>query len=137
MEADPGQTLATVEVPAGFVTDLASIPWPLWSAGLRPDGQYAFAAIVHDYLYWTQIRDRKDADTILKFGMQDLRVPGATIFAIYDGVRAGGGSAWSQNAKLKANGEKRFLKKIPDTATITWNDWKMQPDVFGPGDNGP
>lgn len=41
-----------VIVPEEFITDLASIPKPFWSLlGLKPDGLYRDAAIVHDYLY--------------------------------------------------------------------------------------
>jgi Protein of unknown function (DUF1353) len=120
-----------VEVPAGFVTDLASIPWPLWSTGLRPDGQYAYAAIVHDYLYWTQTRERPVADQILKFGMQDLHVRNTTINVIYRGVRVGGQSAWNENKRRKESGEKRILARYPK-ATDTWGDWKKEPDVFAP-----
>src|SRR5690606_541780 len=43
----------TIEAPRGFVTDLASIPRMFWSA-LRPDADYAYAAIIHDFLYWQQ-----------------------------------------------------------------------------------
>src|SRR4051794_19430354 len=38
-----------VEAPAGFVTDLASVPRAFFSL-LRPDDDYAYAAIIHDYL---------------------------------------------------------------------------------------
>jgi hypothetical protein len=44
-----------------------------WSA-LRPDGEYAYAAVVHDYLYWTQSRSREEADQILKMAMEDSEV---------------------------------------------------------------
>src|SRR5262245_60709692 len=55
---DPGQErLQPVNVPAGFVTDFASIPRAFWSL-LRPDGRYTHPAIVHDYLYWTQTAPR-------------------------------------------------------------------------------
>src|SRR5262245_38142541 len=56
---NPGQERLSdpFTVPAGFVTDLASIPRIFWSA-LPRDGEYAYAAILHDYLYWTQVRDR-------------------------------------------------------------------------------
>src|SRR5262249_6063867 len=56
-----------VTVPTGFVTDLASIPSSFWSL-LRPDGLYAYAAILHDYLYWFQTRPREQCDMILKLG---------------------------------------------------------------------
>lgn len=39
-----------VTVPAGFVTDFASIPWVFWS-WLPSWGKYGKAAVVHDYLY--------------------------------------------------------------------------------------
>jgi hypothetical protein len=118
-----------VEVPKGFVTDLASIPRLFWS-WLRPDGEYAYAAIVHDYLYWTQVRTRLMSDEILKSSMEDFHVDKLTIQTIYDAVRAFGESAWNENARLKAHGERRILKQFPPTAQINWTDWKQQSDVF-------
>ena len=50
-----------VEVPQGFTTDFASIP-PIFFGLLRPDGLYAVAAVVHDYLYWDQRVDRLTCD---------------------------------------------------------------------------
>ncbi|ECG8634089.1 DUF1353 domain-containing protein, partial [Salmonella enterica subsp. salamae] len=44
-----------IEVPAGFVTDLATIPRIFWSL-MPPDGKYAKAAIIHDYLYDNALR---------------------------------------------------------------------------------
>lgn len=41
--------LAGVEVPAGFVTDGASVPRLLWWL-FPPTGRYFLAAVVHDYL---------------------------------------------------------------------------------------
>lgn len=38
-----------VTVPAGFITDLASIPWP-YNRIFRPDGKWSRAAVIHDYL---------------------------------------------------------------------------------------
>lgn len=118
-----------VEVPAGFVTDLASIPRIFWSA-LRPDGKYAHAAVVHDYLYWMQTTPRGVADSILKFEMQDLGIGRATISEIYWAVRAFGQSAWRENVRLKAAGEKRLLKTYPSDPSITWDEWKKRSDVF-------
>src|SRR5256885_9984018 len=63
--ADQDPTLEPVEVPKGFVTDLASVPRIFWSY-LRPDGNYAYAAIIHDYLYWVQSRAREAADLVFK-----------------------------------------------------------------------
>jgi Protein of unknown function (DUF1353) len=120
-----------VEVPAGFVTDLASIP-PIFFTALRPDGEYAYAAIVHDYLYWTQTRSREAADGIFKMAMADFNIKTATVFAIYQAVRRAGGGAWKANASLSRTGEKRVLKEYPPNAGITWTEWKKRPGVFLP-----
>ena len=77
-----------VRVPAGFVTDFASIPRIFWSV-LRPDGLYSYAAIVHDFLYWEQPVTRSAADDIFKFVMQDFMVGQTTIAVIDAAVRAG------------------------------------------------
>jgi hypothetical protein len=124
-----GQPFQPVEVPVGFITDFASIPRAFWSF-LRPDGEYTYPAIVHDWMYWTQDRPREEADEILKYGMQDFDIEPATVQTIYRAVRVAGGSAWRGNAELKARGEKRILKVYPDNPTITWAQWKQRPEVF-------
>jgi hypothetical protein len=101
-----------VTVPPGFVTDFASIPRIFWSV-LRPDGEYAYAAVVHDYLYWTQTRSREEADDILKMAMEDFEVGTATIKTIYGAVHLAGKGAWNGNAKQKGHGERRILKRFP------------------------
>jgi Protein of unknown function (DUF1353) len=126
--ADQGKYPA-VEVPVGFVTDFASIPRAFWSF-LRPDGEYTYPAIVHDWMYWSQERPKEEADEILKFGMQDFDIEPATVQTIYQAVRLAGGAAWRGNARLKAQGEKRILKIYPDNPIITWAEWKRRPDVF-------
>ena len=40
-------------VPAGYVTDFASVPRLFWTFGIDPFGKPARAAIVHDYLFST------------------------------------------------------------------------------------
>jgi len=128
---NPGDTYqyAPVDVPAGFATDLASVPWYLWS-WLPNDGLYLHAAIIHDWLYWDQGRPREEADNILWVDMTDLKVGYATRQAIYQGVHWRGQGAWDANAKLKAAGEKRVLKKFPTDPVVSWAEWKTQPGVF-------
>jgi len=128
--ADQKGKFQPVEVPTGFVTDFASIPRAFWSF-LRPDGEYTYPAIIHDWMYWTQERPREEADEIFRYGMQDFGIEPATIQTIYRAVRIAGGTAWSSNAKLKGQGEKRILKLYPDNPTITWAQWKKTPGVFG------
>ena len=123
------QAYDPVTVPTGFVTDFASVPRVFWSL-LPPDGLYTYPAIVHDYMYWTQTRPKKDADSILKFGMQDFGVSAATTSIIYEAVSRFGDTAWEQNKRLKEAGERRVLRTTPDDPLITWDAWKKNPGVF-------
>ena len=111
------------------MTDLASVPKPFWRL-LRPDGEYTYAAIVHDFLYWTQTRSRNVADEIFKFGLQDFRMDTRITTILYSAARVAGGGAWRKNAELKARGEKRFLRQFPEDPRVRWEDWKKQPGVF-------
>src|ERR1700728_5433719 len=71
-----GNSSIKIIVPKGFVTDFASIPQALWSFGLSPNGLYSKAAIIHDYLYWTQLCTRLQSDNILMIAMKESQVPG-------------------------------------------------------------
>jgi hypothetical protein len=104
-----GDTRVGVTVPRGFVTDFASIPQAFWSLGLSPNGTYSRAAIIHDFLYWTQACTRLEADNLLFIAMTESRVPEATRETIYRGVRVGGGAAWSANAAERARGLPRVV----------------------------
>ena len=127
--SDEAKKLNAVVAPTGFVTDLASIPRVFWSL-LRPDGEYAYAAILHDYMYWKQDRTRALADETFFLVMKDYGVDPTAASTIYTAVRAGGQGAWDGNTKLKAAGERRTLKQYPSDATITWEKWKAVPNVF-------
>ncbi len=98
-----------ITLPKGMVTDLASIPRIL-SSVLPPDGPWVEIAVFHDLLYKTQGTgvyhghpsitratpySRKEADQILRDGMGDLGISGWRSWAIYNGVRVGGGAGWS------------------------------------------
>jgi hypothetical protein len=120
---------AKVEVPVGFVTDLTSIPSVFWFIA-RPEGKYAYAAIVHDYLYWIQDRPREEADLIFKIALQDSGVSELRVSLIFAAVRSVGGQAWNKNKILKSKGERRILKRLPDDFTISWSYWKSQEGVF-------
>lgn len=126
---NPGQTFRTVEVPEGFVCDLTSVPRVFWQA-MRPEGRYAYAAVVHDYLYWMQDRSREEADRIFRFALEDSKVDSTIIAGIYSAVSLVGQSSWDQNRKLKDKGERRILKRFPSDFTTSWSEWKSQPDVF-------
>ncbi len=120
---------AEVTVPTGFVTDFASIPRVFWSL-LPSDGEYAHAAVIHDYLYWNQARSREEADSIFKGAMEDLRVDARMVGILYNAVRMFGTSAWAENSRLKRAGERRVLKRFPDQVGARWQDWRKMPDAF-------
>jgi hypothetical protein len=126
---DPAAPVPSVKVPSGFITDLTSVPRPFWVI-LPPQGLYAYPAIVHDYLYWTQPCDRATADLVLKLAMQDMKVGSVKVETIYNSVRLFGKGPWALNAQAKANGESRLLKVFPTQMRISWAVWKADPGHF-------
>jgi hypothetical protein len=102
-------TNLVIDVPAGFVTDFASIPRELWMLA-SPHGFYSRASIIHDFLYWDQRCTREQADRIMLIAMRESAVSFAQREAIYGGVRAGGQPAWNDNATARAQG---MLRTIP------------------------
>ena len=118
-----------VNVPVGFVTDLASIP-PLFWTLLPKAAAYSYPAIIHDYLYWVQPCARGDADEILRAAMIEVNVEAVKVTAIYQAVRLAGGGAWTANSAAREKGEKRILKLFPTDIKISWDQWKVMPNVF-------
>lgn len=121
--------LARVTVPKGFVTDFASIPRVFYSL-LRPDGEYAHAALIHDYLYWVQSRPKNEADTIFRIAMQDLEVTPIVVAALHEAVVRFGARAWAVNGDLRRHGERRVLRQFPVNANTRWAEWKKIQSVF-------
>lgn len=107
----PGAGADEITVPAGFVTDLASIPRWAWTV-LPPDGPWVKGAIIHDYLYstggtgvWfgraptlTRARpySRREADLILREAMENRGVGPLRRTLFYAAVRLGGASGWGK-----------------------------------------
>jgi hypothetical protein len=121
-----GQTSTVIVVPRGFVTDFASIPQAFWSFGLSAHGRYSKAAIVHDYLYWTQGCSREQADNLLMIAMKESRVDTGQRIAIYEGVRLGGSQPWLNNADERQRG---MIRVVPEAALgfgpeVVWRDYR-------------
>ncbi|WP_407273514.1 DUF1353 domain-containing protein [Dickeya ananatis] len=123
-----GESGLAITVPKGFVTDFASIPKTLWSFGLSPHGPYSKAAIIHDYLYWSQGCTKEQADNILAIAMKESGVSVKTVTVIYVGVHLGGESSWLSN---KTERDKQFPKiipieylKFPDN--VTWTEYRQE-----------
>ena len=104
-----GSTSERVVIPRGFVTDFASIPQSLWSLGLSPHGQYSRAAVVHDYLYWSQGCSRAQADRLLLIAMKESKVDTFDEFLVYQGVETGGSGPWSKNESERNAGLPRIV----------------------------
>jgi hypothetical protein len=96
--------IGQIVVPAQFCTDFASTPQALW-CDLPPTGKYTPAAVLHDYLYFSQPCTREQADNVLREAMQDLGVDWRRAELIFDGVRIGGQHAWDQDARDRAAGK--------------------------------
>ena len=90
-------TTPTIVVPAGFKTDLASIPRGLWNI-LPPVGGYDKAAVLHDFLYRNAPNNctRSFADGVLNEAMEVSGVGRFTRWAIYAGIRVGGWVVWNR-----------------------------------------
>ena len=85
-----------IQVPSGFITDLAQIPRVLWIL-YAPFGKYSKAAVVHDYLYRNQKTSRKEADDIFYEAMKFDGVATGSRHLIYRFVRMFGWFAWNKN----------------------------------------
>ena len=90
-----------ITVPQGFETDLASVPKLFWNI-LPPFGRYTDAAILHDYLYRTQVYPRATCDRLLLLAMRVSLVKRWQRTVIYLNVRWFGEIAWKDDSrKLK------------------------------------
>lgn len=84
---------ARIIVPAGFVTDFASVPRVPIAFWLVGDTAHA-AAVVHDWLYTTGIFPKETADGVLYEAMRVSGMPAWRCRLIYWGVKFGGWHAW-------------------------------------------
>jgi hypothetical protein len=81
----------TIIVPAGFVTDLASIPrLPIVYRELEQLAD--MPGVPHDFCYSTGFLDRDTADLMLKEACLLIGLSAWKAWAIYAGVRVGGSS---------------------------------------------
>jgi hypothetical protein len=114
-------------VPAGFVTDFASVPRPFWGI-VAPVGYHSRAAIVHDFLYWEQGCTREEADKIFLLAMMASHVEASAREAIYASVRTSGEAEWAANVALRAQGRPRIIpdeyRQLP--ADVTWARYRDQ-----------
>jgi hypothetical protein len=95
----------TITVPAGFVTDFASIP-RLPIVYLAVGGRGDRAAVAHDWLYSSQAVDRATADAILREALLATGYGSLLANMFYAAVRLFGASHWS-------------APNVPQTASVS------------------
>jgi len=86
-------------VPAGFISDCASIPRVLWPIIGHPfDARWRKEAVLHDWLYRQEdkIVSRKTADQMFYDGLRLNGLRYTKAQAMYMGVRIGGARAWKE-----------------------------------------
>lgn len=83
-------------VPAGFVTDFASVPRVFWGL-IPPYGKHTRAAVVHDWLYAMGEVPRIQADGIFRRIMRECGVGRAKRWTMYLALRLFGWAAWRKH----------------------------------------
>lgn len=86
-----------IEVPAGFITDLASIPRVLRGV-LDVTGPSRKPAVLHDWLYCSQPCSRAEADGIFRHALGVSGLGKLARNTYWAGVRTGGWLPWSKNS---------------------------------------
>lgn len=95
-------------VPAGFDTDLASVPNLFWSVLSPAEAKMMAPAILHDYMYQCpNILSRRYADDVFYSALvqEDMRVSSA--YQMYSVIRMFGDKYFKEGAKCE------YLKEIP------------------------
>jgi len=94
--------------PAGFMTDFASIP-RLFQNILPGWGTYGRGAVIHDWLYWSQYKTRREADGVLFSAMMAGGTGWITRWTIYLVLRPFGFVAWHRNRIEREEGHSRQM----------------------------
>ena len=121
-----------VKVPRGFVTDFASTPRIVWLVFPRW-GKYGKGAIVHDYLYATGLKSRKESDSLFLEIMKNSCVDSVSRWFIYSSVRWFGWLWYkpdgerierlisdARDSNLDAIQAKECTQKRADTIKVLW-----------------
>lgn len=103
-----------VTVLEGFVTDGASIPRVLWRIVGHPfQGRVLAPALVHDALYQSESLPRAQADAIFRDLLLANGVNKVKAWAMYWGVRMGGGFVWQDHDLASIEEARRYIKIVP------------------------
>ncbi|MCB1503984.1 MAG: DUF1353 domain-containing protein [Hyphomicrobiaceae bacterium] len=130
------------KVPAGYVTDGASIPYGAWSSGIGPyDGPYRDAAVLHDYYCehkglgrtWREVQDMF-LDASLSRGTSEF-----TAKVLYAGVLTGrvfGYCTWEEPSPASGDisGKKADASGVGFLRLVGFKDAKDTPPKLSPED---
>jgi hypothetical protein len=98
-----------ITVPAGFVTDFASVPRIPVAFLLAGDcGQEA--AVIHDFLYTTHQVDRAKADAVFQEALL-IAEPRWRAWLMWAGVRLGGSRPWEMAGQRQPPHVSAFMPK--------------------------
>ena len=97
-----------ITVPAGYITDFASVPRIFWSIFPPYDPYYGAPAIIHDFGYSTkgtflkegQHKTRKEVDDLFLEAMQVQETPNWKSATMYLSVRVAGWYVWNRKHEL-------------------------------------
>lgn len=102
-----------INVLKGLITDGASIPRVLWNLIGSPfNGNYTFAAIIHDALYQSEYLERSECDKIFLDIMKESNVSFFQRYTMYSAVRSFGWLVWKKHIKEDVLNSKKFIKVI-------------------------
>ena len=86
-------------VPYGFISDGGSIPRFFWRLFSPLDGRYIKDYVLHDFIYKTGLRQRKDADKILKNNLIKNGMSKIGAYCVYFSVRLFGRKFYNKFCK--------------------------------------
>ena len=95
---ESGQAAQTFRVPAGFITDFASVPRIPVAFWLLGDTAHA-AAVLHDYLYTTHEVSKDMSDAVLREAAKSVGVPAWKSWLLWMGVKIGGRGPWTRDGQ--------------------------------------
>lgn len=107
------RAMPAIVVPRGFITDMASVPRFLWWL-YSPFGSYGNAAILHDWLYSSELFSRKTCDQIFRHAMQVSGVNVIRRNIIYFAVRMFGWLVWRNHVPAKVQALRQIAEEIHD-----------------------
>ena len=95
-----------IVIPIGFITDYASVPWPI-VLFIKRRGRHGTAAVIHDLLYRYQPCSRLLADLVMyeRMAIDGVSFTKANIILL--GLRLGGQFAWDWHTRRNKQKKER------------------------------